>query len=110
MRQIVSKFLNKFVHVYIDDCIIYSTSAEDHLLHIRQVLEAFQKSGILLNADKCQFAVKTLQYLGFKISDQGWQILPKRKDEILNFKKPRDQKEVKRFIGIVSFLTPCCET
>ena len=109
MRQIVSKFLNKFVHVYIDDCIIYSKSAEDHLSHIKQVLEAFRKSGILLNADKCQFAVKTLQYLGFKISDQGWQILPKRKDEILNFKKPRDQKEVKRFIGVVGFLTHCSE-
>ena len=107
MRQIMSPFLNKFVHVYIDDCIIYSKSSEEHILHIRKVLEAFRKSGILLNASKCQFAVKSLKYLGFLISDQGWQILPNRKLEIKNFKKPRDQKELKRFIGVVGFLTHC---
>ena len=109
MRTIVSPFLNKFVHVYIDDCIIYSKSLEDHLDHINLVLKAFEKSGILLNAAKCSFGVTSLNYLGFKISNKGWQILPKRKTEIENFKPPRNQKEVKRFIGVVGFLTACCE-
>ena len=109
MRTIMAPFLNKFVHIYIDDCIIYSKTSSEHLEHINLVLKAFEKSGILLNAEKCAFGVKELKYLGFMISDKGWQILPKRKKEIEEFKAPRNQKEVKRFIGVVGFLTPCCE-
>ena len=109
MRTIMTQFLNKFVHIYIDDCIVYSKTQEDHLKHLNQVFKAFEKSGILLNADKCSFGVQQLNYLGFTISNSGWQILPKRRKEIQEFLQPRNQKEVKRFIGIVSFLTPCCE-
>ena len=109
MRTIMTQFLNKFVHIYIDDCIVYSKTQEDHLKHLNQVFKAFEKSGILLNADKCSFGVQQLNYLGFTISNSGWQILPKRRKEIQEFLQPRNQKEVKRFIAIVSFLTPCCE-
>ena len=109
MRTILRPFLDDFVHVYIDDAIIMSENEEAHIKHIKKVLEAFEKSGILLNAEKCIFAVQELSYLGFKISNKGWTILPKRKKEIENFNPPRNQREVKKFIGIVGFLTPCCE-
>ena len=109
MRQIVHPFLDDFVHIYIDDCIIFSKSAEAHLKHIELVLQSFKSSGILLNADKCSFGVNSLSYLGFNITDKGWRILPKRRKEIENFPVPRNQKEVKTFVGIVGFLTPCCE-
>ena len=109
MRTIMAPFLNDFVHIYIDDCIVYSKDGKSHITHIEKVLKAFEKSGILLNADKCSFAVTTLNYLGFTITNKGWKILPKRREEIEKFPIPRNQKEVKRFIGVVSFLTPCCE-
>ena len=109
MRTIMSKFLNDFVHIYIDDCIVYSKSAEDHIIHLEKVLKAFGKSGILLNAEKCSFAVTSLDYLGFNITDKGWRILPKRQKEIENFPIPKNQSDVKRFIGVVGFLTACCQ-
>ena len=109
MRTIMSKFLNDFVHIYIDDCIIYSKSADDHLIHIGKVLQAFERSGILLNAGKCIFGVTSLDYLGFNITNKGWRILPKRRKEIENFPTPKNQSDVKRFIGVVGFLTACCQ-
>ena len=109
MRTILAPFLNDFVHIYIDDCIIYSKSEESHISHIEKVLKAFEKSGILLNAEKCSFGVKEMNYLGFRITDKGWQILPKRRKEIESFPAPKSTKDVKKFIGVVGFLTPCCE-
>lgn len=108
MIQIMQDFLNNFVHVYLDDVIIYSKDEATHLDHIALVLKAFQKSGILLNADKCAFGQTEMKYLGFLVSDKGWQVLPERVKSIQNFVAPRNTKELKRFIGMCSYITSAC--
>jgi len=107
MLEVFTEYVNKFVQIYLDDILIYSKSEKEHLKHIKLVFDKFTESGILLNHTKCNLAVKKLRYLGFEISDLGWKVLPDRVKTIKNFPRPRTQKELKRFIGAVSFLTPC---
>jgi len=38
MNRIFYKVLNKFVVMYLDDILVYSSSKEEHLEHVRQVL------------------------------------------------------------------------
>ena len=107
MMSIVNEYLDIFCLVYLDDLLIYSKSEIDHLKHIDLVLKCFERSGVLLNHNKCVFGTTSLKYLGFHVSSEGWKPLPDRVESIKNFEVPNTQKALKRFIGCVSFLSYC---
>ena len=60
--------------VYIDDIIVYSSTCEDHLQHLRRVLERFRLANMLIKLVKCNFCVEELPYLGH--ISQKQQVLP----------------------------------
>jgi len=39
MHHVLRKYLGKFVVVYFDDILIYSLSREEHMHHLKSVLE-----------------------------------------------------------------------
>ena len=58
MNEVLKKFLEKFVIVYLDDILIFSKTFEEHLLHIHSVLERLREDKLLINLKKCSFAKK----------------------------------------------------
>jgi hypothetical protein len=71
MNSIFAHFLRKFVIVFLDDILVYSPSWEDHLQHLRLVLEKLRESQFFAKMSKCSFGQTSIQYLGHIISDQG---------------------------------------
>ena len=55
MNEILKKKLGKFVIVYLDDILIFSKTQEEHLEHIRQVLQRLKEEKLLINLKKCSF-------------------------------------------------------
>ncbi|GBG64243.1 hypothetical protein CBR_g41164 [Chara braunii] len=56
--------LDRFVLVYLNDILVYSRSLEDHLEHLRRVLETLCRAKYKANRDKCEFVRQDLEYLG----------------------------------------------
>ena len=54
-----------------DDIIVFSRTAEDHLKHLEQVFTALQKVDLKIKASKCEFFKSHLCYLGFLIGKSG---------------------------------------
>ncbi len=52
MDQVMSSL--NFAFVYLDDILVGSRSPEEHLLHLRQVLQRLRQYGLVLNLEKCQ--------------------------------------------------------
>ena len=50
-------FIDEAVYTYIDDSLIASSSPEEHLQHLRLVLERLDKHGTLINVNKSHFDV-----------------------------------------------------
>ena len=103
MNEVLKNFLGKFVIVYLDDILIFSKTLDEHLLHIRRVLERLKEEKMFINLKKCSFVKKELVHLGFVVSPKGLKMDPKKVRAILEWPTPRSATEVRSFHGLVSF-------
>ena len=71
MNRILFPFIGKFVFNFIDDILIYSKSIEEHISHIRQMLEVFRQHKLKINIEKCAFMQTEVEVLGHKASVKG---------------------------------------
>ena len=55
MNEVLKKFLEKIVIVYLDDIFIFSKYLDENLLHIHSVLERLREEKFLINLKKCSF-------------------------------------------------------
>lgn len=56
--------IGKFVLVYLDDILVFSESADEHVAHVRHVLARLREHRWFAKLKKCEFARLTLKYLG----------------------------------------------
>ena len=63
MMDQVIRGMHKFASAYLDDLIIFSTTWEDHLTHLRAVLGRLQELGLTTKPSKCQFAMTECMYV-----------------------------------------------
>jgi hypothetical protein len=59
MNDVLRHFLDDFVIVYLDDILIFSKSHEEHIEHVKKVLDVLRKEQLFLKLSKCEFG-KTL--------------------------------------------------
>ncbi len=57
---------------------------EEHLLHMRKILESLRQARLKLKLEKCEFAKKQLKYLGFIIGEFGIKPDPEKVRAIMN--------------------------
>jgi hypothetical protein len=60
-----------FAYCYLDDLQIASPDLESHRHHFRCVLERLRSFGLVVNLEKCVFAVDSFEFLGHVVSAQG---------------------------------------
>ncbi len=66
--------IGKICHIYLDDIIIWSDSVEEHMLHVRQVLDALCADALYCNPKKSEFFLLELSFLGHRISRRGIEV------------------------------------
>ena len=92
-----------FVFVYLDDILVGSATADDHVLHLRTVFERLASHGLVINVNKCQFGTQTIDYLSHHITSEGAIPLPAKVDGIRKFERPTTVKGLQQFAGMVNF-------
>ncbi|KAA8915534.1 hypothetical protein TRICI_002318 [Trichomonascus ciferrii] len=69
MNRVLQPFIGRFVVVYLDNILIFSSTAEEHEMHIRQVLNTLRANQFVAKRSKCEFFKTKLDYLGFTIEN-----------------------------------------
>ena len=82
-----------FAYAYIDDVLIASVSEEEHHHHLKQVFDRFKEFGIVMNPNKCQLGVASLQFLGHMVDKDGIRPLESRVSAFRDFPLPRSQRK-----------------
>jgi hypothetical protein len=60
MSGVLRKYLEKFVIVFLDDILIYSKKKEEHVQHLRMVLQALREHKFHAKQSKCIFYQKKI--------------------------------------------------
>ena len=64
MNHIFSPFIGVFMDVYLDDILIYSDTVEDHVRHVKQVINILKREKLYLSESKLHFLAPELKVLG----------------------------------------------
>ena len=93
-----------FVLVYFDDILIYTKGDfADHLLKLQQVLHRLRRANLQVNLNKCQFAIDTVDYLGYTLTRAGFKPQVNKVQAILKLQPPRTVKQVRKLLGFINF-------
>ena len=92
-----------------DDIAIYSKNETEHLKHVERILGLFEKHGLKLSVNKCQFFKKEIDYMGHRIKVVNGRpsVTPQKSkiDAINKMQPPRTPKQTKSLIGMIAYLS-----
>ncbi|CAF4897831.1 unnamed protein product [Rotaria sp. Silwood1] len=103
INSILSSLRWDIALVYLDDIIVYSPSFHTHLQHVARVLEVLDKANIKLNRDKCTLARHQIDYLGFRITQDGIKPLTANVKKTLDFPTPTSAAQAYSFVQMAQF-------
>ena len=92
-----------YAAAYLDDVVIHSTTWEEHLEHVRNILQKLREAGLTVKPTKCQFARSRCAYLGHIVG--GGEIRPdERKIQcVKGFATPTHKRQVRAFLGLTGY-------
>ncbi len=103
VNDILHKFFNDFITVYLDDILIFSKNKKEHIKHINKVLTALEKVGLLMDILKCEFYMKETCYLNLIISITRFKMDLEKVKVILRWAPSCCLKDLQRFIDFANF-------
>ena len=95
-----AKYIGQFVLVYMEDIVICSSSAEEHVLHVRLVLERFRQNQLFVKRKKCKFMRSELKFLGLIVSDERIKVDSAKVVAVQDWSRPRNVCDVRAFVGL----------
>ena len=93
------------VEVIVDDLVVWGADVEQHDVRLRQVLDRCRESNLKLNKEKCHFRVSEVNYVGHVLSADGVKPDPKKVEAIVAMPNPASREDLRRFLGVVTYLS-----
>jgi hypothetical protein len=62
------KQIGRNVEVYVDDMLVKSVKALDHVSDLKETFDTIRRYRMRLNPDKCAFGVSSDKFLGYLVS------------------------------------------
>ena len=104
MTSIFGDVLHKQVQDYVDDLVVKVKNLVEHLMHLRQVFERCREHSLRMNPAKYAFGVSSGKFLGFLVHHRGIDLDPTKAKAITTLSPPTILKELRSFVGKVSYL------
>ncbi|KAL4147807.1 hypothetical protein QTP88_002156 [Uroleucon formosanum] len=86
-----------------DDILIATEAVPEHFVILKKVFNLAAKFDLKFRLDKCSFLYECIEYLGYIIDEVSVCPSPRNIDSIKNYPIPKNQKQVRQFIGLASY-------
>ena len=82
INRVFRDYLDSFVIVFIDDILIYSKTEDEHESHLWLALQVLKEYKLYAKFSKCDFSLRSVDFLGHIISSDGVELDPKKMDAV----------------------------
>jgi hypothetical protein len=103
MNRIFGPYIGKFVLVYLDDILIMSRTAAEHLHHLRVVLGLLRQHKLYAKLSKCEFGQHSLKFLGHVVGGGTVSVDPAKIQVLREWPIPRNLNELRSFLGLANY-------
>ena len=94
MNDVFCNYVEKFVLVYLDDLLVFSSSAAEHEQHIRLVLQHLCEHCLQAKLCKCEFSKPKVKYFGHVVGSGELSMDPDKVLAVLDWEPPTAVKQV----------------
>ncbi|GJW86570.1 hypothetical protein Tco_0161910 [Tanacetum coccineum] len=106
MNDLFRPYLRRFILVFFDDILVYSSSMEQHKSHLEQVLKLLHDNRFFAKLSKCCFGQEQVVFLGHLISSKGVSVEEEKISTVKSWPIPSTVKEVRGFLGLTGYYRP----
>ena len=101
MQNCVSELNFIYCLIYLDDLIVFSRTAEEHLHQLQVVFDCLREYNLKLKPSKCSLFREEIDYLAHKVSKEGIRPSNINMRAIAEYAPPQTYTEIRAFLGLV---------
>nr|UCJ01189.1 putative reverse transcriptase [Strawberry vein banding virus] len=106
MDESLSNMYPSFCAVYVDDIIVFSKTEDEHLGHVKIVLNRCKALGIVLSKKKAQLCKTTINFLGLVIERGNLKVQSHIGLHLTAFPDQlADRNALQRFLGLLNYIS-----
>ena len=86
-----------------DDGLVFCRTPEEHVGHVRSVLERLHAERLYAKPRKCHWGKSRLRFLGHIVSAEGLRVDPAKIAVVRDWATPRDVSQLRSFLGLGNY-------
>jgi len=111
INNAIREALDNFASTYLDDLLLYSDSEEEHVGHVKWIMQRLLEAGLYIKSEKCELHMETVRYLGVIISTKGISMDEDKIETVRNWSREKTTEngrmnnlfEVQQFLGFCNY-------
>ena len=103
MQLVLSRLQWTKAVLYLNDMISFGKTFEQTLENLELVFQRLRKARLVLKPSKCKLFQKSVEFLGYVVSQDGISCDPNKLEAIKNWPQPQKVKDIRSFLGLASY-------
>jgi len=103
LYQIFAAEVRRNMIIYVDDIFIMHRNVDDHIEFLRHIFAKFRDYRLRLHPKKMSIATDKANFLGYTLHAGGYTVDTGRCKIIKEYPRPKNAREVKKFLGISNY-------
>jgi hypothetical protein len=103
INNVLRAHLDIMVVAYLNDILIFSRNKQEHVEHVKEVLQYLDLADLRLKPKKCKFHKDEVEFLGFTVGVHGVKMSESKISVVKTWPTPKNVKNIQEFLGFVNF-------
>ena len=103
INETLGDILGSTVLAYMDDVLVFTKTAEEHIQRLDDVLKKLSEANLKLKISKCQFFANEVKFLGYRVTKNGMKLNDDRVKAIVDMPHPTNKKQLQSLLGVCNY-------